>query len=59
MKKAPNSHDAIRAWSRPPPEATARMTATGPLAANANAIRPLPAYCQPKSARRVRIRRPR
>ena len=41
MKNAPNSHDARSASLSPPLVPVARITTTGPLAANRNATRPL------------------
>ena len=41
MKNTPNTQDASSACDSPPPVPTARITATGPVAAKMKAIRPL------------------
>ena len=43
MKKTPKTHDASSACDRPPCTPTARITATGPVAAKMSPIRPLAA----------------
>ena len=49
-EKAANSQEAMSDSDRPPRAPTARMIATGPLAANRNATSALAAYVPPKSA---------
>ena len=53
-RNTPNIQEAISACDSPPWVPTARITATGPVAAKINPIKPLAAYDVPKSVRRVR-----
>ena len=51
IKKAAKIQEAMSDSDIPPRAPTARMMATGPLAANRNATRALAAYVAPKSAK--------